>query len=52
MLIALFNNFPVILLIEGGIFVTLAIGVRLGRRVIRSDSRANPPGQARRTAGS
>ena len=33
MLAAIFNNLPVTLLVEGGIFLTLAVGVRLGRRV-------------------
>lgn len=36
MLLAMFNNLPLTLLVEGGIFVTLAIGVRLGRKVLRS----------------
>lgn len=32
MLAALFNNLAVTLLVEGGIFLTLAVGIRLGRR--------------------
>ena len=36
-LVALFNNLPITLLVEGGIFLTLAVGIRLGRRVIKSD---------------
>ena len=35
MLSALLSNLPLALLVEGGIFVTLAVGVRFGRRVIR-----------------
>jgi len=37
MFAALFNSLPITLLVEGGIFLTLAVGVRLGRRVIKSD---------------
>lgn len=32
MLAALFSNLPLTLLVEGGIFLTLAVGIRLGRR--------------------
>ena len=32
MLTALLNNLPLALLVEGGIFLTLAVGVRIGRR--------------------
>jgi hypothetical protein len=38
MLVALMNNLPVTLLVEGAIFVTLALGVRIGRRALRDDS--------------
>jgi hypothetical protein len=32
MLTALVNNLPLVLLVEGGIFLTLAVGVRIGRK--------------------
>lgn len=32
MLAALFNSLPVTLLVEGGLFLALALGVRLGRK--------------------
>jgi hypothetical protein len=32
MLAALFSNLAVTLLVEGGIFLALAVGIRLGRR--------------------
>jgi len=32
MLAALFNSLPVTLLVEGGLFLALAVGVRLGRK--------------------
>ncbi len=35
MLAVLFNSLPITLLVEGGLFVTLAVGVRLGRKVLR-----------------
>jgi hypothetical protein len=33
MLAVVFNSLPVLLLVEGGLFATLAFGVRLSRRV-------------------
>lgn len=38
MLATLWNNLPLMLLVEGGIFLTLAVGVRVGRRTRRHDS--------------
>ena len=35
MLAVLFNSLPITLLIEGGLFATLAVGVRLGRKARR-----------------
>lgn len=35
MLAVLFNSLPITLLVEGGLFATLAVGVRLSRRVRR-----------------
>ena len=35
MVAELFSSLPVTLLLEGGIFVTLAVGWRLGRRLRR-----------------
>ncbi len=32
MCIAIFTNLPLTLLLEGGLFLTLAVGVRLGRK--------------------
>jgi hypothetical protein len=37
MLSTVFNSLSITLLVEGGIFVALAVGVRVGRRVRRSD---------------
>jgi len=36
MVATLFNSLPVTLLVEGGVFLALAVGVRLGRRGSRS----------------
>jgi hypothetical protein len=33
---ALLGSLPATLLVEGGIFLTLAVGIRLGRRVLKS----------------
>ena len=35
MLAVLFNSLPITLLVEGGLFAILAVGVRLGRKVLR-----------------
>lgn len=35
MLAVLFNSLPITLLVEGGLFATLAVGVRLCRKVLR-----------------
>ena len=35
MLAVLFNSLPVTLLIEGGVFLALAVAVRFGRKVIK-----------------
>lgn len=35
MLAVLFDSLPITLLVEGGLFATLAVGVRLGRKVLR-----------------
>jgi hypothetical protein len=32
---ALLGNLPATLLVEGGIFLTLAVGIRLGRMIYR-----------------
>lgn len=34
-LAALVSNLPLTLLVEGGIFLTLAVGVRWGRKVLK-----------------
>jgi hypothetical protein len=34
MLAALLHSLPLTLLVEGGIFLTLAVGVRLGRKTL------------------
>jgi hypothetical protein len=35
MVAVIFNSLPITLLVEGGLFVTLAVGVRLSRKVRR-----------------
>jgi hypothetical protein len=35
MLAVLFNSLPITLLVEGGLFATLAVGIRLSRKARR-----------------